>query len=1278
MKPENHTPVSFPFLLLICLGLIVSTGSARARQFQRIGIKEGLSDSHVTWIARDHEGYTWFTTLNGIDRYDGYRFTRYSLKEFGLFYDSFSWCGEDGGRNLWIRSAGGDHYLYDREHDALTAEVGPVLQRLGIPSETVRMLTVDADRNLWADTGDTLYIHDFAEGKTVAYPAPQQLLSAAAAGPLRFAAFTNGEIWQLAPERKLLRDGLTGRIRLILDSRNRLWQYTTHMPGINVYDSGTGTWKDFPQIFPNNDYITAIADDRHGRIWLGSGSSGILTWTVDDRDPERITYNAADEFSLPSNHINNLFLDNDNILWVGTSKNGAAFVPMKQMRIEKTRLSEPEDVSSIAEDTDGRLWYGLDGKGLISEKDGVFTRFTKASGALASDVITALRRLPDGRMMLCTYGESIWYWDGRRSTPPSCTDPAFRKATEFSEDIRTDRHGNLWILTFDKGVVCLRPDGTWKHFTADNSELVSNSMTSMAVLKDGETLYVSTTECIYEIAAGRQSLRKISDFNQVHTLYADERDILWIGTTDGLHLIDRRKNGRLQSVSIADGLSNPYIQAICSDRKGNLWVSTNNGFTYIYIIDDPAENGVKLRCFPYFEQDGAGECQFSKGAIRCTDDGRILFGGNGEVVTVHPDTFVQTYEPKDLIFTNIRVSDRNMALQDIRQRGRIRMKHSDNLTVEVSAMDFPDRHKIRYEYSLDHSGKWTLISGNAIFLNRLPAGKHVLSVRRAGEPLSPQVQELFIRVRPPFSRSLPALLIYLGILLLIVFLAIQLARERNRKVIDLERHRMDENKLQFFTNISHDLRTPLTLLITPLNRLLNEYKGQPIEKELELMNRSAHTLMDEINQLLDFRTLDLSKSTYNPLYGDLGKFIGEICESYGGIFTDETVRLLTRLSGDPLMMDFDKEKILRIMNNLLSNAFKYSRPGGTVTVSVAREGADAVIRVADNGIGIRDEHKPHIFERFYQGRGSDNTFTGNGIGLHIVQEYVRMHGGTVSVSDNTPTGCIFTVRIPVRTTAQPTADPGEAPAATGKPRILLAEDNVSFRTYLAGCLSAQYDVVEADNGRTALELLGSSDFDLILSDVMMPEMDGLRLCREVRGDIRFSHIPIILLTAAQGTENTLKGLKEGADEYILKPFDYDFLNLKIERLLARSPKSRAVDGAETDENALSRPDLDFLSRAQEIIGRNLADNDLSVDVLSTEIGVSRSGLYKKMIALTGKSPIEYIRILRLRKGKEMLDNGETSISQIAWNVGFSPKQFSKYFKEEYGCLPSEYLHHIRR
>lgn len=524
---------------------------------------------------------------------------------------------------------------------------------------------------------------------------------------------------------------------------------------------------------------------------------------------------------------------------------------------------------------------------------------------------------------------------------------------------------------------------------------------------------------------------------------------------------------------------------------------------------------------------------------------------------------------------------------------------------------------------------------------------------------------------------MPAIVyILLGLLLCVLTYILHLrCLNSSRKKLEAERQQINEAKLRFFTNISHDLRTPLSMVITPLDRIIREQSGSPVAEQLQEVAGNARLLMDEIDQILDFKQLSAKASAFRPAYGDLARFTEEVCNAFASLIGTGNGTLTVNTGTDPLMTSFDRDMMRRILHNLIGNAFK-NRAQDTpvnVQVTVGKEDGAAVIRISDNGKGISDKTKKHIFEPFYI--GEDKDYHGNGFGMNIVDGFVREHGGQITVADNLPSGTVFTVIIPVKHSEESSPEqPAHNAERTGKPYILNVEDNPAFRFFVTENLSERYDIVEASGAKEALKLIEDNEFDLILTDLVMPEMDGRELCRAIRSDIRYANTPIIMLTTVQGEEAGLENLKAGADDTLEKPFNIESLIIRIERLLKR--KRPLLTDTDVSGHRISRQDREFLDHVKAEIEENLQESEYTIESLCSTLGVSRSGLYKKMMLLTGKSPIEFIRILRLEKGREMLENGETSVSQIAWSVGFSPKQFSKHFKDEYGCLPSEYIHSL--
>lgn len=1262
-------------LMTICMEVYAG------RLFHSISIKNGLSDVYVSSIVQDDEGYMWIATSNGLNRFDGYRFRKYSRKHLGFTSDMFSDVLKDGAGNIWAFSSDCS-LLYDREADCLVDDLSEVNARFGFPDNDVNDIFIDNDGNIWC-VSDAIYLYDFAKAELnmIEKPAQKVIWVGSGAGN-RYYMTEDGSLWK---GNKIIAEfpDATRRLRFYIDSNEVLWVFCPVVQILKCYDPRNGKWSDHSDMaMLSNSFINTIADDNKGNLWLGTNSGGIIVADHSMSSWHHILSDESHQFSLPSNHINYLYSDNRNNIWVGTSKKGLACCPLDNTRPEIYRLKSIEDISTIIEDRHGALWVGTDGKGLIQIDiwNGEQKEYTSAEGKVPSDLILDSFLDKDGNLYFSTYGNGVFLWQNGKYKPVRCQDVNFEEMIKFSREIFKDKHENLWIRTFSKGVCCLKPDGTWVHYTRQNSALKTNYITSMAYSYKDDVIHLGTSIELYDIPASRGELKRSEFEGNITELFCDSRGLLWIGTIDGLYVRDRYRN-IIQKVSMNDDVYEFNILGIASDRDNNIWVTSSNGFADIVVIDDPQADSLTFRCYPYFEEDGIGNVTFGKKAIYCTKQGDILIGAGNKIVRVVPERPHDADINASVAFTGIKISGNNDISGILPEH--VCLDHTDHLTLDISAMDFPNRHRISYEYRFRNEEAWTRIEGNRIHLSNLNPGIHDLQVRATGPNIKCKTPaSLIVTVKPPFWKSKAALMMYAALLILFIILIYFQLQEKNRRTLAAERHEMDEAKLQFFTNICHDLRTPLTLILTPLGKMMKQYDDHPVVEDLKIVERNAQALMNEVNQLLDFRKLDKNKASFSPNHDDICRFVQQTCEMFNILFSDNSSRLVTDISRDEILMDFDPDKMQRILYNLLSNAYKYNSDGGLITVSVSKKGKDTVvISVADEGIGIKDECKPRIFDRFYQEKHANTSYTGNGIGLHIVKEYVLLHDGIVSVCDNEPGGSIFTLELPIRGTSsrlQPEAVNAKNFNGTGRPTILIVEDNDEFRRYLSECLSEIYDVIEASDGKSALDVLDRFSFSIVITDVMMPVMNGMELCNRMKNDVRFSHIPVIMLTAAGSRDQMIKGLKEGADEYIVKPFDYDILMVKIERLLNLTQENRnrysAKEEIASSDLTLSKVDAQLLDRINALIEENIANTEYSVEDLSKEVGISRSGLYKKLMFITGKSPIEFIRIARLRKGRQMLDEGETSISQIAWSVGISPKLFAKYFRQEFGCLPSEYIH----
>lgn len=1312
------------FLLFLLIGW---TGRAQYT-FHTFDVKSGMSDNYVQSILRDRYGFIWFGTLNGLNRYDGYHCKTYQTTPFGTYNNSISQVLEDAAGNIWIQTPG-RLFIYDRGKDRLDSVIEKVVAPLHIPSN-IRQLQTDEDKNLWCISEDILYRYVYKERKLYMLQLPKKkVINYTSRKGECYLLFEDGEIAKANMGNGRLQSAFRIRqaasIRIYLDTQDRLWCHDKNRQGAICFDTHTYRSLRFScQEILKTELINSIADDGEGNIWIGTNSQGIFVIDKDLKHFNHLHSHPGHPFALPSNHISCFYKDDKNTIWVGTSKQGAAFAHLQNTPFEICRTPVHEDISCFLEDREGNIWIGFDGKGLLchSPRNRRNTLYNTTQGNLSSDLIIGAYIDTKSRIWFGSYGNGLFFRENGRFVPVTYPTRAGEDSPiKFVRHLTEDNRGNLWIGTFNHGLYCMDSQGNFSAFTRENSCLRTHTITALAHLPEEDTLYVGTSTGLYKLDTARKHLAPVSAKTRdgqslgiihIHCLCLDKRGLLWIGTPNGLLIYDSTTQS-LAHLTTLNGLSHPRIRGMAEDHSGNLWVTTDKGITHIVVVDDPARQDLQFRCYPYYAEDGIGDITFNVHSIHCTRKGKILAGGNGQYIKIHPD--ICRYQPTrhQVGFTGLYVANqpinvgeadgngRILLKQNIQQLDAITLDHSDvNFAIEVSSMDYLSQHKLKFAYRTNPGERWVQATGNRINFNRLAPGTYHLQVK-VDEPNGENnpVSELTIRIRPPFWLSGPAYGLYILICLGLVVSYAHWSHKKHRRTLlqqkkemeAAQQHEMDEAKLRFFTNISHDLRTPLSLIITPLEQLLKSDKAPEAKEELELMRRNASTLMNEVNQLLDFRKLDQHKAQYAPSFGNLSAFVAGVCDVFRPLAQKSKITLELVTVHPSLEMNFDRNKMERILYNLLSNALKYNHTGGSITVNVDEIQTDghetARIRVADTGIGIKDENKERIFERFFQETHTDTPYMGNGIGLHIVKEYVELHHGSITVEDNHPAGTIFSVLLPIDKSL-PARQPADTPSENNNAGqaesieetgnndcLLIVEDNDDFRNFLVSCLKDKYQVMAAENGQKALEILDRQTVNLIISDVMMPVMDGMELCRHIKHDIRFSHIPIILLTARTAEEHILGGLKEGADDYLTKPFNLDILLLRIQKLLAWTQenhrKFQTTDVSPADIT-VSTLDEELIGKAIRLMEQEMDNADFSVEEFCNRLGLSRSGLYKKLMQITGKSPLEFMRTLRLKRGKALLEKSGDSISQIAYQVGMSPKQFAKFFKEEFGYLPSDY------
>ena len=1318
---------------LILLYVLTVSLTCGAEHFHPVDVKDGLADNFVRDITTDSEGYVWLSTINGLSRYDGYRFLNFQPQRWGGQSSDVAMVRETRDGTLWMRCTGeklriGDRtrgmlLTYRRDMQTWVNDGEERLAAMGV-SGKLQQFYVDDERGLWVATDRGLWHQDFNDKASMS-----AMRTETGAIKIRHIVSRNGTTLVVSADYDIYKVTANGRLALLtrhpkpeaedrdsramLDSRMNLWLYHAHnaVGELRVWSMGSGEWIQPAALLrlDGNVTVNALAEDREGRLWVGTGNQGIYV----------LQWNTAKTTLIPmGSHITCLFADPNNTMWAGTAKLGAAYADLNSPDFVHITTEGREDVSVLMEDAQGKLWIGFDGAGVMTAGK----TFTARDGQLPSDHVTAMTIDRDGHTLVGTYGGGVARLAGNRFEPLYADQERLR----YVKALATDRHGSLWVATVDKGVVRIT-DGTFTFFTVDSpssarvpgkqSPLQSDGTTSLAYDAALDRMYIGTSIGLaaYDCANGSfiddttiDSLRNVN----VTALLADNYGRLWIGTRDGLWV----KNRTLQHLTTDQGLSHNVVRALAISGT-TVWASTDNGLTCM------TPEGDILKCRPFFDSDGLTGIIFSNNAALTTHEGTVLLGSQTGYVSIPagsltPNTPLghrtlategtqEHLTPNTQLtvrFTEFRINGQPVVMSP---KG-FTIDYGERLGVSLSMMVPALSSKARYLYRFKGEREWMRAPNNTLYFASLMPGTHTLQVKCELTGIATtDVSELSFRVRAPLLLNNWAILCYLLLLATAVWLLWRAIRRRQKREvamkrmeINLKKYEMEEQKISFFTNISHDIKTPLTMVMAPLEKIRDASLPPAVRTEIDVAWQNARQLYDLVLELLDFRRLDEGKEMLNLSHGELVSFVRRLAQSFDYIAHRRNISLELHMPETPVEMAFDKNKVRRVVINLLSNAFKYNVDGGSVIVTLSPPSTPAgdatfaqqplvAISVADTGIGVKDKH--HIFDRFVQETHGQEQ-EGSGLGLHIVRQYVDMMGGTISVADNHPAGTVFTVALPVENAQPPTFTPqhltpnSQHPTPNTqpsnlKPAILIVEDNTDARLFLQRSLEDEYHLLTASNGSVALTLLAKQSVDLIVSDVMMPVMDGIELVRKVRQNIRYSHIPVILLTAKSGEEDIIAGLQEGVADYLTKPYSLAVLRLRIRKILewthhVHEQVATGID-IKPSEITVSSLDEELIGHVIAEVEEHMADPTYSVVQLSAAIGMTRGTLYKKLMAIVGKSPVEFIRIVRIRRGKDLLDQGRTNVSEVADKVGFSPKMFAQYFREMYGNSPSEYLRQLK-
>ncbi|MCM1332535.1 MAG: response regulator [Bacteroides sp.] len=1308
----------FTALILLNLSCVLPAANYR---FSRIEAEDGLSHNKVNALFKDRDGFLWIGTVTGLNRYDGYNiktFREIPGDSTSMKYNHINDIQQDPRGYIWIKA--GDAYVkYDPRTEAFDNNPIDTFRRMGINTIPQSIYIADgciwfyvADNGLYCfSTGEATKVEGIADnGHSVNDIAGIPRTGGAAVldsyGMLYFVN-QNSEIVNSDNRINTETGNQPVELKMTADNNGRIWIYGDK--GLWVYNTHTNSWDDAPlKSGKNAPIVRAVAQDRSGNLWLGLDNDGII---VIDRagNMERIVTNPADPDGLGNNSITTITADDDGNVWIGTQKKGVSAYNESEFKFGLVPL---EDVNCAAPGDDNTCWIGTDSDGLklLDRSTGKITSYPDAADGAKPAPITALTPSADGGIWIGTYNGGLKKFKNGKFSHYG-KDQGI--ASENVWAILENPDNTIWVGTLGKGLQLMNPaTREIKTFTLGDSGLETDFIISLCHGDNGKT-YIGTTVGLFvydpatgEITRFNNSCRDGENYYVSQVLY-DSRGLLWIANDRELNVYDPAK-GTIYEIPLSRHSSVSYVLGLIEDNNGKIWVAIDGAVTAVNVAKNPDGEGYLFRNHIYTSSDGLQNAAYNQRSLAKMKNGDIVIGGPYGLSYVSPANIRYNMISPDILFTSLYLGNteiktgqkydgRVILEKSINHSDKITLNHRQNsFTIGFAANNYVQPGSTSYYYKLDGIDEdWIeCLHGvhHATFTNLSPGTYtlHVKAVNNDGVESSIE-RSIEITVTPPFWSTIWAWIIYIVLIALAAWLLYRaMKRAENRRIQEVKKaeyakkqEELARMKDKFFTNVSHELRTPLTLIISPVESLLKESTDHAIKDRLQIVHGNAKRLLTLVNQLLDFRKNEEDSLKYTGITGDVINFIRNILDSFVAQAEHKEITLSFDSSVQRLDMEYDEDKLNKIVSNLLSNAIKFTPRGGRINLSINVDGAKLLISVADNGCGIDDDEKELIFQRYYQSRnskGSDGE-TGTGIGLNLVSEYVGLHEGSITVTDTPGGGSTFTVGIPIKTPAATTdpkplngnADPAEAQE---KPVVLVVDDNYDMVNFLKTELSSDYTVINASDGLQAIDMLKEHHVDAILSDLMMPRMDGIELCRRVKSDKLTRNIPVIILTAKHDAGSELEGLTHGADDYVTKPFNNDVLKVKIRKLMERSDgksSRRAPISPEPELIEITPLDEQFINKAKKYVEENISRSDLSVEELSRALGMSRVHLYKKILKLTEKTPIEFIRILRLKRAAQYLRESQLNISEIAYKLGFNnPKYFSRYFQEEYGMPPSEY------
>lgn len=1327
----------FMLLFLFIMSTPTSLGQVEKNEYilDYLTTKDGLSNNYVTKVISDSLNVKWIGTENGITKYNGYDFT--TIKP-GTNYpelrnENIETLFKDSKNNIWIGTKSGGLSVLNIQKNEIVSFNGIIdLEKQG----DIRVTSISEDNggNIWVGTWD--------EGVFVINPKDKNLVDHFSTNiPVySIAKDSFGNMWfsknqKLAKydpsEKRILEYYVGGYITDLIPDKIRdvIWISTASKIDTKIYFLDNKTQKiDFLETGVRSDFSKTLSLDEYNRLWVGTWGNGLY---ISDS-----TLSQFQKFDLAGQDFNkkginyetilDIHRDSNNVTWISTAHGGVVkMLESKGFKNFNKNVSDPYvksrlNVHSIYTDSTN-IWIGTLKNGIYKGKS--LSDLSHLSSIGNVKVNTFHEK---GNLLFIGTSEGLYIYD-KALEKITYSNLSIKKITS----IYLDSLNNLFIGTQQNGVVLIEKmnlkDSTSFLFFKDNTKgsnrIESNRITS--ILEDGnKNLWIATYNGLHLLDRDKQIFYHQSTLLKnnlpsviINSMLPDGK-FIWLATPSGLIKLKYENNilEIVEKYSKSEGLNNDFISSLALDEENNLWFSN---LTEIVKLD---LNGDFVS---YSEIDGVNTTSFNLRSVFNYKNSQLYFGGVDNLIYFDPSNIQKIKSEPKIIFTNLKINNRIISPRDILNDrtiidkdfsyvDKISLTHKDKIfSVGFALNDYMGISNIKYRYKLKgFQSDWVdLKSKNEVSFTGLNAGKYALSVEASRDRVNWSVPKTVeIRILPSPWLSSWAIAGYFSLMviffvLIIIFSNRQTRLKNNLEIIRIEKEKqqdLNEAKITFFTNISHEFRTPLTLILSPLTELLQrEDLTSKMGYQLNSIEKNTKRLLNLINQLLDFRKADHGLLKLSVAEGNFVRFAGEVFLYFREAAKAKNINYKFKPEFDNINFLFDRNKMEIVLCNLLSNAIKYCDSGDSITLKLTIKDDNCLISVKDTGVGMDTENLDKIFDRFYQIQSAQTArVVGSGLGLSFSKKIIELHQGKIQVESRLNYGTTFRILLSMnRELFQNSLDSNfvrtddlsayEANSINLYPEslqlgnhdnsILVIDDNTEIRGYLKSLLVDSYDILEAKDGNEGYELATREMPDLIISDVMMPEKDGITLCGELKNQITTSHIPIILLTARTSTVFEISGLQTGADDYVTKPFNPNVIKARINTLLENRKKLRehllnkvrfeptaTIIDSEDTENA-------FIQKAIQLVESNLQNESFGIETMVNELFMSQSTLYRKIKSLTGLSLTGFIRSIRLKKGAQIILSSNLKLSHVAYEVGFNDyKHFKKSFKEQFNCLPSDY------